>query len=262
VIEATGPAATRVVPRLDAVERTALEAAAVQIPARYAQTVSPTTTGQAPSARLGQRRVPGLADPWITALAAARTRFAVTGDGAALLHTVDEVLALTVALRQDTASRSEDALPASAESAAKGRDAATLASALARCLSLLGPTAGTNRISWPMQWLRVNEWRWRSHEAIPIAWAHWRVTGDTGLALWVLGHILDRRPGAAYSQIELTALRRIAEMGPAARKLAPLLQECLDRNERVTGGGWRGIALDDEVQRLASAALATMNIQR
>ncbi|HEX4811553.1 MAG TPA: hypothetical protein VFV66_02225 [Nonomuraea sp.] len=263
VIEATGSAATRLVPRLDAVERTALEAAAAQIPARYAQTVSPTTTGQAPSARLGQQRVPGLADPWITALAAARTRFAVTGDGEALLHTVDDVLALTAVLRHDTASRSKDALPASAGSAAKGRDAATLASALACCLSLLGPTAGTNRISWPTQWLRTNERRWRSHEAIPIAWAHWRVTGDTGLALRVLGHILDHRPGAAYSKIELTALRRVAEMGPAARKLAPLLQACLDRNERITNdGGWRAIALDDEVQQLASTALATMNIQR
>lgn len=260
VIEAMGPAAVRVVPRLDAVERTALEAVAAQIPARYVQTASPAASSDAGP---GQRRVPGLADPWITALAAARTRFAVTGDGAALLHTVDDVLTLTAPLRQDTAPGSEDTRPTSAESAAKRRDAAMLASALAHCLSLPGPAAGANRMSWPEQWLRANERWWRSHEAVSIAWAHWRVTGDNGLALRVLGRILDCEPRAAYSQIELAALRRVAEMGPAACELASLVQECLDRDERVTdGGGWRAIALDDEVQQLASTAMTRMNIQR
>jgi hypothetical protein len=86
------------------------------------------------------------------------------------------------------------------------------------------------------------------------------VTGDSDLALQVFGHILDRRSGAAYSQIELTALRRVAEMGPAARELAPLLQECLDHDERATAsGGWRGIVLDNEVQQLASSALAAIS---
>lgn len=97
---------------------------------------------------------------------------------------------------------------------------------------------------------------WRSHEAVPVAWAHWRVRGDGDLALQVFGRILDRGSGAGYSRIELAALRRVAEMGPVALELAPLLRACLDRDERVAdGGGWRGITLDDEVRRLASTAL-------
>ncbi|HEV7935375.1 MAG TPA: HEAT repeat domain-containing protein [Actinomadura sp.] len=260
VIEAMGPAAADLAPRLDEVERTALKAAAAQVSAHCAQTASPTTGQASYDLRPGQRRVPGLLNLWITALPAARTRFAVTGDEAALLHTVDDVLTLTARLCQDTAPGCADTRPKSAQSAAETRSAATLASALARCLSLLGPAAGANRMSWPEQWLRANERWWRSHEAVPIAWAHWRVTGDSDLALQVFGHIFDRRSGAAYSQIELTALRRVAEMGPAARELAPLLQECLDHDERATAsGGWRGIVLDNEVQQLASSALAAIS---
>jgi hypothetical protein len=100
----------------------------------------------------------------------------------------------------------------------------------------------------------------QSHEAVPVAWAHWRVTGEGGLALQVFDCVLNLRPGAAYSQIELAALRRVADMGPAVRALAPLLHACLDRDERITdGGGWRAMALDDEVQQLALLALAAMS---
>jgi hypothetical protein len=237
----------------------ALEAASAQISARYAETASPTAqqAPAAPSPR--QRRAPGLADPWITALTAARTRFAVTGEEGALLHTVDDVLTLTASLRQGTEEGCGDTRPKSAGAASAVRDAAVLASALARCLSLLGP-AGASRMSWPEQWLCANERWWRSHEAVPVASAHWRVTGDSSLAVQVFDRVLNRRPGAAYSKIELTALRSVAEMGPAARALAPLLHACLDRDERITdGGGWRGIALDDEAQHLALTALAAMS---
>ncbi|MEV7505452.1 hypothetical protein [Streptomyces sp. NPDC093018] len=43
-------------------------------------------------------------------------------------------------------------------------------------------------------------------------------------------------------------------LGPEARALAPLLRVC--RDERLCdGGGWRGMALDEEVRELAAAAL-------
>ncbi|MDP9791662.1 hypothetical protein J2S43_000174 [Catenuloplanes nepalensis] len=41
------------------------------------------------------------------------------------------------------------------------------------------------------------------------AWAHWRVTGDPGLALAVLGRAVTRGPGAAD-------LARLADLGPLA----------------------------------------------
>jgi hypothetical protein len=260
VIEAVGPAAAHFAPLLEQVERRALEAASAQISARYTETAS-LTAQQVPADTLPrQRRAPGLADPWITALTAARTRFAVTGDEAALLHTVDDVLTLTVPMRRSTEESGEDTRPKSAEAASAAQDAATLANALACCLSLIGPAAGASRMSWPEQWLRANERWWRSHGAVPVALAHWRVTGDSSLALQVFGRVLNRRPGAAYHQIELTVLRSVAEMGPAARALAPLLHACLDRDERITNGdGWRGIALDDEAQQLAMTTLAAMS---
>lgn len=96
----------------------------------------------------------------------------------------------------------------------------------------------------------------RSHEAVHVVWAHWRVTGESGLALQVFPRVLDPWPGSAFGQIELAAMRRVTDMGPAARALAPLLHACLDRDARITYiGGWRGMALDDEVRELAVAAL-------
>jgi hypothetical protein len=260
VIEAAGPAASHCAPRLEHVERMALEATSAQISARCAETASPTAQQAPTEASPGQRNLPGLADPWITALTAARTRFAVTGDESALLHTVDDVLTLTAPLRRGTEAGGEEIRPKSAVAASAARDAAVLASALARCLSLLGPAAARgSRMSWPEQWLRANERWWRSHEAVPVAWAHWRVTGDSSLALQVFDRVLNSRPGAAYSQIELAALRRVADMGPAARALAPLLHAFLDRDERINdGGGWRGMALDDEAQQVALTFLAAL----
>lgn len=262
VIEAVGSAAARLAPHLDDVVRTTLRAAAAQIAARDA---TPTREAK-PEAEPARRRVPGLADPWITALSAARTRFAVTGDEGALLRTVDEVLSLTAPLREDTKPDGEGAGHEGARSeptrSAVGLlNAAMLAGALARCLAPLGPVA-VDRLSWPEHWLRTNERWWASHEAVPVAWAHWRMTGDSALALRVFGRILSLDPGADYSRIQFAALRHVAEMGPGARELAPLLRRCLDRDERVTrGGGWRGIALDDDVRLLASTALTSMNIQ-
>ncbi|WP_026413254.1 hypothetical protein [Actinomadura oligospora] len=226
VIEAVGPAAAHCVPHLKRVERNALE--------------GPPTPDSA-----------GLA------LTVARTRFAVTGDETALLSTVDEVLTLTAPLREGAGTELKNSRPASATEASARWHVATLASALARCLSPLGPRAGTGRTTWLEQWLRANQRLWRSHEAIPVARAHWKVTGDSHLALQVFQSVLDAPPGAAYSQIELAALRNVAEMGPEAQALAPLLHACLDRDERISdNGGWRGIALDDEAQQLATAALS------
>ncbi|OIJ84586.1 HEAT repeat domain-containing protein [Streptomyces monashensis] len=259
VIEAVGPAAAHCVPHLERVERVALEVSSAQMSARRTHNTSPTAQQAPADASPGQRRVPGLGDPWIVALTAARARFAVVGDEAALLRTVDEVLAMTAPLRQGAEAGREDSLPKSATAASAARDAAMLASTVAFCLSMLGPGAGSSRMRWPEQWLRANERWWRSREAVLAAWAHWRVTGDSGLALQVFQRVLEARPGAACGPIELAALRRIADMGPEARTLAPLLHACLDRDERISdGGGWRGMALDEEVRELASAVLAAL----
>ncbi|MGW7043242.1 hypothetical protein ACWGDT_11050 [Streptomyces avermitilis] len=71
----------------------------------------------------------------------------------------------------------------------------------------------------PEQWLRANERWWRSDEAVLVAWAHWRVTGDSSLALQVFQRVLDSRPGAAYGQIELAALRRVEKPGPTENRV-------------------------------------------
>ncbi|WP_189950548.1 HEAT repeat domain-containing protein [Streptomyces alanosinicus] len=259
VIEAVGPAAAHCVPHLERVERLALEASSTQMSARRAHDTSPTGEETPAHPSPGRQRVPGPADLWVTALTAAWTRFAVVGDEAALLCTVDEVLTMTAPLRQGAEAGREDSLPESATAALAARDAATLASTVARCLSVLGPGAGASRMRWPEQWLRANERWWRSHEAVLVAWAHWRVTGDSGLALQVFQRVLDSRPGAAYGPIELAALRRVTDMRSEARALAPLLHACLDRDERISdSGGWRGMALDEEVRELASTMLATL----
>ncbi|MFE2911991.1 HEAT repeat domain-containing protein [Kitasatospora indigofera] len=69
------------------------------------------------------------------------------------------------------------------------------------------------------------------------------------VALPELQQLLD----TTHPQLACTV---IEAAGPAARTLVPLLRACLDQDERIVGeGGWRGIAQDDEVQRLAAAAL-------
>ncbi|MEV7388406.1 HEAT repeat domain-containing protein [Streptomyces sp. NPDC091215] len=256
VIEAVGPAAAHCVPHLGRVERAALEATSTQLSARRPHDSSSTARQTPAEVSPGRRGAPGTEVPWITALTAARTRFAVVGDDAALLRTVDEVLTMTAPLRRAAEAGLEDGLPKSATAALEASDAAALASAVARCLSMLGPGAGASRMSWPEQWLRAHERRWRSHEAVHVVWAHWRVTGESGLALQVFRRVLDLRPGSAFGQIALAALRRVTDMGPAARALAPLLHACRDRDARITdSGGWRGMALDDEARELAAAAL-------
>ncbi|WP_190214410.1 HEAT repeat domain-containing protein [Kitasatospora indigofera] len=255
VVEAAGPAVADLAPQLERVGAEALVVAAARMSERYRDVAlpgRPAPSGPPP----GRRAEPGLADPWITALTTARAHFAVTGDGAALLRTVDQVLAVTAPLRRSVTGGGEGGRPGSAEEAAAAREAAALASALARCLAPLGPAAGAGRVGWTERWLRGNEGWWRSHEAVDVAWAHWRVTGDGDLARRVFARLLTRGPGQSFSPVELAALRRVAEAGPAARAPVPLLQACLDQDERIVGeGGWRGIVQDDEVQRLAAAAL-------
>ncbi|MCX4765789.1 hypothetical protein OG562_33400 [Streptomyces sp. NBC_01275] len=258
VIEAAGPAAAHCVPHLARSVRAAVQAASAAL-----GDPRPLESGTQSATRppVGERRAAGLGAPWITALTVARTRFAVDGDERALLDTVDAVLALTAPLRRDAETGWEDGRPKSAEAAARARDAAGLANALARCLAPLGPGAGASRTTWPERWLRAQERRWRSHEAVAVARAHARVTGDSDLARQVFRRVLDSGPGTAYSQIELAALRAVAELRPEAREFAPLLRACLDRDERVVdGGGWRGMALDDEVQHLAATALAAAGL--
>ncbi|MFJ8092026.1 HEAT repeat domain-containing protein [Streptomyces griseofuscus] len=252
VIEALGPAAGHCRPLLERAERTALAAASAGL------STCPTAPADSSAASVTsptRPRPPGPVDHCLTALTVARTRFAVDGDEAALLRTVDAVLTSTAALCrgvEETPGR-----PRSAAAAAAIRDTAALASAVARCLAALGPGAGASRMRRPEQWLRANEWRWRSHESVAVARAHRRVTGDSGLALQVFGRVLETRPGAAYSPIELAALRALTDLGPEARALAPLLRACRDRDERLCdGGGWRGMALDEEARQRAAAALS------
>ncbi|MFJ3646423.1 HEAT repeat domain-containing protein [Streptomyces murinus] len=252
VIEALGPAAGHCRPHLERAERTALAAASAGLSALPTAPADPS----APSATSPTRpRPPGPIDHCLTALTVARTRFAVDGDEAALLRTVDAVLTSTAVLCPGV--EETHGCPRSAAAVSAIRDTAALASAVARCLAALGPGAGASRMRRPEQWLRATAWRWRSHESVAVARAHRRVTGDSGLALQVLGRVLEIRPGAAYSPIELAALRALTDLGPEARSLAPLLRACRDRDERLCdGGGWRGMALDEEARRRAAAALS------
>ncbi len=55
--------------------------------------------------------------------------------------------------------------------------------------------------------------------------------------------------------IELAALRALTDLEPEVRSLAPLLRAYRDRAERLCdGGGPPGMALDEEVRRLAATA--------
>ncbi|MGM9335970.1 hypothetical protein [Streptomyces murinus] len=250
VIEALGPAAGHCRPRLERAARTALAASSAG-PSTHRTANSSAVSATSPT----RPRPPGPVDHCLTALTVARTRFAVDGDEAALLRTVDEVLTSTAVLCQGVEEAHGRRRSAAAASAI--RDTAALASAVARCLAALEPGAGASRMRRPEQWLRATEWRWRSHESVAVARAHRRVTGDSGLALQVYRHVLKIRPGAACSPIELAALRGLTDLGPEAQALAPLLRAYRDRDERLCdGGGWRGMALDEEARRLAAAALS------
>jgi hypothetical protein len=252
VIEAAGPTAAAFAPRLERLQRECLEAAA----ARLIPSAGLDVTDTALKLR------PGQSAPWITARAAAGTHFVLTGDDQALLRTVDDVLALTAPIRHDAAA-------AGGATGLMYTPAATLAGALARCLSPLGPAAA-DRMSWPAQWLRANHWRRTSHEAVQVLPAHgvsreavqvagalWRTTGDSGLACRVFEHVLNGPPPSGYDPVELAVLRLVADMGAAARPLAPLLRARLDRDERFFNSGWRGIAQDEEARQLLTRALAT-----
>lgn len=252
VIEAAGPAAAAFAPHLERLQRECLEAAA----ARLIPSPGLDVTDKALNLR------PGQSAPWITALAAAGTCFVLTGDGQALLRTADEVLALTAPIRHHDAA-------ADGGPNLMYTPAADLAGALARCLSPLGPAAA-DRMSWPAQWLRANHWRRRSHgavqalpgwwvsrAAVQVAGALWRTTGDGGLACRVFEHVLNGPPPSSNDPVELDVLRHVADMGAAARPLAPLLRALLDRDERIFTSGWRGIAQDEEARQLLTRALAT-----
>jgi PBS lyase HEAT-like repeat len=252
VIEAAGPAAVAFAPRLERLQRECLEAAV----ARLIPSAGLDVTDTALKLR------PGQSAPWITALAAAGTCFVLTGDGQALLRTVDEVLALTAPIRHHDAA-------ADGGPNLMYTPAAHLAGALACCLSRLGPAAA-DRMSWPAQWLRANHWRRRSHEAVQVLPGHWvsraavqvagalwRTTGDAGLACRVFEHVLDGPPPSGYDPVELDVLRHVADMGAAARPLAPLLRARLDQDERIFTSGWRGIAQDEEARQFLTRALAT-----
>ncbi|MYR86617.1 hypothetical protein GTY41_17155, partial [Streptomyces sp. SID685] len=82
-------------PLLERAERTALAAASA---GPTACPTAPADSSAASATSPTRARPPGPVDHCLTALTVARTRFAVDGDEAALLRTVDAVLTSTAAL--------------------------------------------------------------------------------------------------------------------------------------------------------------------
>lgn len=130
-----------------------------------------------------------------------------------------------------------DVIAAAGAVAEVGRAAGTMAPRLRELVSGGGGSA----------WLRLR-----------AALALWRVTGDADTALAVLPAVWSENP---FTREHIA--RGIAEMGPPARAVAPLLREELGRRRRHTARehGWSSdqVRADLELLRACDAALAALD---
>jgi hypothetical protein len=128
----------------------------------------------------------------------------------------------------------------------------------ARRLADLGPLAigHRDRIE---HLLREKRSSWTSWDGVELAYAHFRVTGDATLCIEVFDVALDPLRRKRQLPVVRTVLRYLTELGRAGIRFEPLLQSVVDQDERlIYSGGWRGIAEDDEVVELATAALQSL----
>ncbi|MFI6641033.1 hypothetical protein [Streptomyces sp. NPDC050504] len=239
-LAACGPAAADALPELTPLLATAHRRPALDV----IEALGPAAASCAPALDAAYDALVAEGDR-LGALAAARARCAVTGEAAPLLAAVDAVPLPEPGAR-----------PAGSAPARPG--ASTVFGAVAAALAPLGPEAA-DRVAACADWLRAHEEWWPTHEAIAVAAAHRRVTGDADLARRVVARVLERGAAHSYSPVQLAALRLAVALGEDARPLAPLLRACAEADVRLTGGGgWRGIAEDEEARRLAAAALAAL----
>jgi HEAT repeat protein len=90
--------------------------------------------------------------------------------------------------------------------------------------------------------------------AVAAARACWTTSGDEDTALTALLDVVNRQHASGtYRPIQVTALRHLATMGPAARPAIPIAQAILDNPRRISNnGGWRAFTEDDEIRATAT----------
>ncbi|MGW1654316.1 hypothetical protein [Streptomyces atratus] len=88
-------------------------------------------------------------------------------------------------------------------------------------------------------------------------YALWRITGESGEAVpALLGLLSPLQQGRYAYRATITAVHRLAEIGPPAAAAAPALRAVLAADERpVRHGGWESVPEDDELCGVARAAL-------
>jgi HEAT repeat protein len=91
---------------------------------------------------------------------------------------------------------------------------------------------------------------------IYAARACWTTGGDEETALSVLLDTVRPLTTGKYLPVQWTALRYLAEIGPAAASAAPVAQAVIDHPRRIAShGGWRVFAEDDDIRAAATAVL-------
>ena len=105
--------------------------------------------------------------------------------------------------------------------------------------------------------LRSDRSWWDSWTGVEAAHAHWRLTGESELCLEVFDAALDPLREGKQLPVSRQVLRYLPEFGPAAARFTSLLEDTVNRDDRlVDNGGWRGIAEDDAALALARVALS------
>jgi hypothetical protein len=95
-------------------------------------------------------------------------------------------------------------------------------------------------MSWPEQWLRANERWWRSQEAVPVAWAHWRVAGGLGMGATMMPTVTGamqtlRRESVARGTTTVNIIQQVgASVGTAV--LSIVLVNAISDRLHVSGG--------------------------
>jgi hypothetical protein len=259
-LAAAGPGARAAVPLLAEIGQAEL--------ARFQAALHPDSS-ESPWAQVGYQEPwgPGRRDALSTAMHAAATRYAIDADPLVYLASLDAVaatLAELQRLRED--ARRKRARRQSLNGHTK--DCARLAD-LAAGYGRLGPDAGAERVAPLLRHLGDDRPAWHNAD-VWIAWAHWRATGETQVALTVLVDVLRSERFHPTGDRQLPALRLFADLVPSAEQplageLATALRALTEGDTRIefNGDGARGrIVQDQELRRRAAEALAALRALR